>query len=168
MKKYDIPMMKTAQIWADMSYCERAKVGAVLAQENRIISIGYNGTAQGMENKCEEYDLICPDCQGELKEYDDFNFQCKNCNCLFKKEERLKTNHSKVIHAEANAILFCAKAGIATQGADLYVTLSPCPECAKMIIQAGIKRVVYLEKYRKEDGLNLLIENGVKVEQISF
>lgn len=69
-----------------------------------------------------------------------------------------------VLHAEANAITKVAKSGNSSQDATLYVTASPCMECAKLIIQAGIKRVVYRDPYRLEDGINLLRRAGIKVE----
>lgn len=71
-----------------------------------------------------------------------------------------------VLHAEANAITKVAKSGNSSEGATLYVTASPCLECSKLIIQAGIKRVVYHEEYRITDGIDLLRRAGVEVEQI--
>ncbi|MBR0239702.1 MAG: dCMP deaminase family protein [Bacteroidales bacterium] len=71
-----------------------------------------------------------------------------------------------VLHAEANAISKVAKSGNSSLGATLYVTASPCLECAKLIIQAGIKRVVYRDEYRITDGIDLLKRAGVEVEQI--
>ena len=71
-----------------------------------------------------------------------------------------------VLHAEANAITKVAKSGNSSEGATLYVTASPCSECAKLIIQAGIKRVVYRDAYRLTDGLDLLVRAGIEVEQI--
>jgi dCMP deaminase len=73
---------------------------------------------------------------------------------------------SYVLHAEANAITKVAKSGNSSLGATLYVTSSPCIECSKLIIQAGIKRVVFTEKYRLEDGINLLKRANIDVEQI--
>ena len=70
-----------------------------------------------------------------------------------------------VLHAEANAITKVAKSGNSSEGATLYVTASPCAECAKLIIQAGIKRVVYRDAYRLTDGVDLLRRAGVLVEQ---
>ena len=70
-----------------------------------------------------------------------------------------------VLHAEANAILKCAKEGKSCKGATLYLTLSPCTECSKLILQAGIERVVYQDRYRDTRGLRFLVDNGVKVEQ---
>ena len=71
-----------------------------------------------------------------------------------------------VLHAEANAITKVAKSGNSSQGATLYVTASPCLECAKLIIQAGIKRVVYKDEYRLTDGIDLLKKAGVVVEKV--
>jgi len=133
-REIDKRYLKMAQIWADNSYCERRKVGALIVKNKMIISDGYNGTPSGFENVCEEED-------GRTKAY--------------------------VLHAEANAITKVAKSGNSSEGATLYVTTSPCMECSKLIIQSGIKRVVFLEKYRVETGLDLLRKSGVKVEQIN-
>ena len=71
-----------------------------------------------------------------------------------------------VLHAEANAILKVAKSSQSTDGATLYVTYSPCKECSKLIIQAGIRRVIYLEEYRDVSGLKMLREAGIDILQI--
>lgn len=121
--------MRMAWIWAENSYCERRKVGALLVKNKMIISDGYNGTPSGFENKCEDENNIS-------KPY--------------------------VLHAEANAITKVARSHNSSEGATLYVTASPCMECSKLIIQAGIKRVVYGEKYRVTDGLDLLQKAGIE------
>ncbi len=79
-----------------------------------------------------------------------------------------ENNHTKayVLHAEANAITKVAKSGNSSDGATLYVTAAPCIECAKLIIQAGIKRVVYSDEYRLEEGINLLRRAGIEVEKV--
>ncbi len=125
--------LKMADIWAQNSYCNRRKVGALLVKDKMIISDGYNGTPSGFENECED--------------------------------ENNKTK-SYVLHAEANAITKVAKSGNSSLGATLYVTSSPCLECSKLIIQAGISRVVFTENYRLEDGINLLKRANIEVEQI--
>lgn len=71
-----------------------------------------------------------------------------------------------VLHAEANALTKVAKSGNSSEGATLYVTAAPCIECAKLIIQSGITRVVYKDEYRLTDGTDLLIRAGIKVEKI--
>ena len=119
----DCRYLRMARIWAENSYCERRKVGALIVKDKMIISDGYNGTPSGFENVCELDD-------GTTKPY--------------------------VLHAEANAITKVAKSNNNSLNATLYVTASPCLECSKLIIQSGIKRVVYSEKYRLEDGLKLL------------
>lgn len=136
--KMDKYFMRVAQLTAELSYAVRKKVGAVLVKDNRIISIGFNGTPKGWEtNNCED---IMPD--GSLK------------------------TKSIVVHAEANALFWCAKTEIITNGATMYQTLSPCATCALGLIQSGIKRVVFLEKYRDITGIEILEKANVKVEQI--
>ena len=122
--------MRMAEIWAENSYCNRRKVGALIVKDKMIISDGYNGTPAGFEN-------ICEDDNGITKPY--------------------------VLHAEANAITKIARSSNSSEGATLYVTASPCIECAKLIIQSGIKRVVYAEKYRLEDGLELLKRANIEL-----
>ena len=129
----DLRYMRMANIWAENSYCERRKVGALIVKDKMIISDGYNGTPSGFENVCENED-------GFTKPY--------------------------VLHAEANAITKIARSNNNSNGATMYVTASPCIECAKLIIQAGIKRVVYGEKYRLTDGIDLLERAGVIVEYL--
>lgn len=73
-----------------------------------------------------------------------------------------------VLHAEANAITKVAKSGNSSEGATMYVTSSPCLECSKLIIQAGIKRVVFTESYRLDDGINLLKRAGIEVKQVEL
>lgn len=79
-----------------------------------------------------------------------------------------ETDHTKayVLHAEANAITKVAKSSNSSDGATLYVTAAPCIECAKLIIQSGIKRVVYTDEYRLEDGINLLRRAGIQVDKV--
>lgn len=127
--------LKMAMIWAENSYCERRKVGALIVKEKMIISDGYNGTPSGFEN-------ICEDEENNTKPY--------------------------VLHAEANAITKVAKSNNSSEGSTLYVTSSPCLECAKLIIQAGIKRVVFTENYRIEDGINLLRRANIEVQQVNL
>ncbi len=83
-------------------------------------------------------------------------------------EDENNITKAYVLHAEANAITKVAKSGNSSQGATLYVTSSPCLECSKLIIQAGIKRVVFSESYRLEDGINLLKRADIEVEQIDL
>ena len=78
-------------------------------------------------------------------------------------EDDSNTTKPYVLHAEANAITKLARSGNSSDGSTLYVTASPCLECSKLIIQCGIKRVVYSEKYRIEDGINLLKRSGIEV-----
>ena len=130
---FDRRYMRMAIVWAENSYCERRKVGALVVKDRMIISDGYNGTPAGFENICEDENNV-------TKPY--------------------------VLHAEANAITKIARSNNNSEGATLYVTASPCIECAKLIIHAGIKRVVYGEKYRLTDGIDLLERAGITVDYL--
>ena len=129
-RNLDIRYLRMARIWAENSYCQRRKVGALVVKNKMIISDGYNGTPSGFENQCEDNNNV-------TKPY--------------------------VLHAEANAITKLARSNNNSDNATLYVTAAPCIECSKLIIQAGIKRVVYGEKYRLEDGINLLKKANIEV-----
>jgi len=151
MSKYDKAMMATANIWAEESSCNRAKVGCVLSVEGRVISTGYNGTVSGADNCCED---TCEVCGG-------VDTGCTRCG------GKGLTSKKTVVHAEANAVLFASKNGISTQNSTAYVTLMPCVECSKMLIQSGVTRVVYEKDYRCTEGVNFLRENGMKVQKFS-
>lgn len=125
--------LRMARIWAENSYCQRRRVGALLVKDKMIISDGYNGTPSGFENVCEDAD-------GVTKPY--------------------------VLHAEANAITKVARSSNSSEGSTLYITASPCVECAKLIIQAGIRRVVFIEMYRLTDGLDLMKRAGIECMHI--
>lgn len=133
MNRYDETMLATAKLFGELSYCEKKKVGAVIAREGRILATGYNGTVSGFDNQCETYDFL---------------------------EDKLVTS-PYVIHAEQNALMFCAKNGIPTNNTTMYITLSPCATCAKLLVQAGIKKVVFLEYWKDLSGLDFLRLAGV-------
>lgn len=157
MENFDVKYMKMAKIWSTNSYALRKKVGAIVVKDNRIVSDGFNGTPAGFENECEYYGRCDHKCTNL------FDNNCETCN------ERQLITKNYVLHAEANAILKAAKyGGIGLEGATLYTTLSPCIECAKLIIQSGISKVIYNEKYRDTSGLDLLKRAKIKVRQIKI
>jgi dCMP deaminase len=156
MKKYDVTMMKTAYLWASESSCNRKKVGAVLTLNGRVLSNGYNGTVSGSCNDCEEK---CPQCNGVGKVNNNTCSKCQGHGTISK---------STVIHAEANALMFALKNGISTDGCTMYVTLQPCIECSKMIIQCGIKEVVFTEEYRITDSIDFLTAHGVLIRKLEI
>ena len=135
LKKLDERYLRMALIWAENSYCQRRKVGALVVKVKMIISDGFNGTPSGFENVCEDENQV---------------------------------TRPYVLHAEANAITKLARSHNNSDEATLYVTASPCIECAKLIIQSGIKRVVYGEKYRLDDGIQLLERAGIEVEFLNM
>lgn len=159
----DIRYLRMARIWAENSYAIRLKVGClVVSKDGNIISDGYNGTPVGFENVCE----IASD-----KQYEPFAHLSDEV-----KRDTLKKHLALgniklitkpyVLHAEANAITKLARTTQSSEGATLYCTDMPCMECSKLIIQAGVKRVVYERPYRITDGEELLKRAGVEVVNI--
>lgn len=155
---FDDKYMSIAKIWARNSHAIKHKVGAIVVKDNCIISDGYNGTPKGFDNCCEY--INCTDCSGEC------NIQVGDVKCYDCAYGELKTK-PMVIHAEANAITKLAKGTQSSIGSTMYVTLSPCCECAKLIIQSGIRRVIYEEEYRNNEGIKLLKDAGIIVEQLN-
>ena len=133
--------MKTAETFAGLSSAVRLHVGAVIVKEDRIISIGYNGMPSGWNNDCEHWVE-----DGDLG-------------------SGWKTK-PEVLHAETNAIAKLAKSTESGNGAVLFVTHSPCLDCAKLVYQSGIGSVYYRNSYRSENGLEFLRKAGVKVERV--
>lgn len=119
------------------STCLRSRVAAILEKDGRVISIGYNGPASGF-----------PACMPRTQLH--LSCECMGPSC------------TRSIHAETNAIAFAAKAGISIEGATMYCSMSPCINCAKLIINSGIEEVVYLEEYRDRSGVELLKRAKIK------
>ncbi|MFH8119662.1 MAG: dCMP deaminase family protein [Candidatus Aenigmatarchaeota archaeon] len=140
----DSYFLKICKVVATRSTCIRRKVGAVLVKDKQILATGYNGAPRKLPHCLEE-------------------------GCL---REKLKIESGKNqelcvgVHAEQNAIIQCAVNGVSSKDSTLYVTSSPCKICAKMIINAGIKRVVYEETYPDYEALNLLKNVGINVVKL--
>ena len=145
-KKLDKVYINIAEGVSTLSHCERKKVGCIIVSGNNILSMGYNGTPTGMDNEYEDTELSLDD-----------SFQTR----------------WYVLHAESNAIAKVANSSNDCFGSTLYTTMSPCRECAKLIIQAGIKRVVYKDLYRDclagetLQAMNLLEECNVKLQAMT-
>ena len=141
-EKLKLAYMKTAETFAELSHARRLHVGAIVVKDDRIISIGYNGMPAGWDNDCED----------QIYEDDGFHIT-------------LKTK-PEVLHAETNAIAKLARSTESGLNSDLFVTHSPCLDCAKLIYQSGIKRVFYGTHYRDSAGIDFLKASGIEVEQI--
>lgn len=131
--------MQITEIVASRSTCDRAFVGCVLVnKDHRIVSTGYNGSVAGN-----------PHC-------DDVGHTMRDGHCI------------ATIHAEMNALLYCAKEGIPTKDTICYVTHFPCLNCTKALIQAGIREVVYKNAYRVDDyAVSLFEKNNITLRQLS-
>lgn len=143
-RSFDEIYMELAENLAPRSHCVKAKVGAVLTKDTRIISLGYNGPPAGTHN-CDEV------------------WPADGC------PRDSKGSCSLALHAEQNAILYAAKSNISIEGSTLYVTLSPCIACARVIFTIGIKKVFYLNSYADfkglatDEGVEFLKKFGVEV-----
>jgi len=135
---WDAYFMQIAVQVATRSTCDRKHVGAVIVRDKTILSTGYNGSVRGM-----------PHC-------DDVGHMMEDGHCI------------ATVHAEANAIIQAAKNGTGIDGADIYVTASPCWNCFKLIANSGIKRIFYLEFYRDERVLKVAKEAGIEMSQVSI
>lgn len=133
---------KIAEETAKLSTAKKLQVGCVIVKDNRILSIGYNGMPSGWTNECE--DVVDT-----------------GTNIYY-------TSKPEVLHAEANALMKLCKSTDSSEGATLFVTHFPCIECAKLIYQAGISKVYYINEYKatKGSGDNFLREAGIEVCQI--
>jgi dCMP deaminase len=129
--------MEIAGSVSRLSYAKRLQVGAIIVKDDRIISMGYNGTPTGWDNTCEE------EIDGVL------------------------VTKPEVLHAETNALAKLAKSSESGDNASLFVTHAPCMNCAKLIYQAGIKQVYYKKDYRDTSGRIFLKRLGVYVEEIN-
>ena len=134
--------MDTAKRFAELSYARRLHVGAIVVKDDRIISIGYNGMPANWDNNCED-EVKWPN--GEIRG-------------LITKPE--------VLHAETNAIAKLAKSTESGDGAEMFITHSPCLDCSKLIFQSGIKRVYFGEEYRDDSGIKFLEKSGVEVVKV--
>ena len=133
--------MNIAKVVATRSTCLRHHVGAVIVRDKRIISTGYNGSPKGLKH-------------------------CLDIGCIRDQESiesGTKVEICRAIHAEQNAIIQAALHGTSTEGATLYCTHQPCIICAKMIINAGIIKVVYGEDYPDEAAIELFNEANIEV-----
>lgn len=127
-----------AQVWSTLSKANRKKVGCLIVKDDMIISNGYNGTPSGFDNQCEDIDFF-----GQL------------------------ITREEVLHAESNAITKLSKSTQSSKGSTMYVTVAPCVDCAKLIIQSEIKRVVYGEFYKNNLGIELLKSAQIVVDKLN-
>ena len=135
--------MKTAEIFAELSHARRLHVGAIVVKDDRIISIGYNGMPAGWDNNC-EFEFVHP--------------QTKIPELVTRKE---------VLHAESNCISKLAKSNESGLGATMFITHTPCLDCAKLIYQSGISSVLYRDTYRDTSGITFLEKSGIIVEKLN-
>lgn len=162
--------MKTAKIFADLSTAQRLHVGAIVVKDDRIISIGYNGMPAGWDNTCENVELMDRGAGGWL---DPIEVEAKwpLVGKFWINGQEVDTRYRlvtkpEVLHAERNALDKLAKGSEGGDGATMFVTHSPCLECAKSIYGAGIKRVYFGQQYRDNAGIDFLKKCNVTIEKL--
>lgn len=178
----DEVLMESAMLWAKRGTCDRARVGVVISREARILATGYNGAPARMNHCIHEMWTagIGPRPQWLLdytrsRDNDDVLDHWDHGQMLHWDGSTLTVTWDKrgpgcvnVVHAEANAIAFAAKHGVGTLGAELHTTRIPCTNCAGIIINAGITRVVWYEEHRDMMGLVRLGQAGLDVVRYSY
>ena len=185
--------MDWAKRTAQLSHARRLHVGAVIVKDDTVISYGYNGMPAGWDNDCEDRDYMSRDAGGwlnpdEIEERWPFEEEELDVDEFFARGRavaraldrgeplpeftkkytrryRLKTK-PEVLHAESNAIAKLAKSNNSGNRADLFVTHSPCIECAKLILQSGIARVYFGANYRDDAGIRFLKQSGIEVTKL--
>ena len=157
-----------AETVATMSQARRLQVGAIVVKDDRVISLGYNGMPAGWDNNCEDkrYDSgaggwISPEEFDEQYPYTELHGEFQDQKVRY----GLKTK-PEVLHAETNAIAKLAQSSDSGLDADIFVTHSPCLDCAKLIYQSGIKSLYYRNAYRSNDGIDFLEKSGVAVVKL--
>ena len=158
--KFEQLYMTIANTVARMSSAQRLQVGAIVVKDDRVISMGYNGMPSGWDNTCENTVYVLDE---EVMGTDMVALgytQTEKGNWT-----KLKTK-PEVLHAETNAIAKLARSSESGLDSDLFVTHSPCLDCAKIIYQSGIRRVYYSSSYRDNSGLDFLQKSGVQVVQL--
>jgi dCMP deaminase len=151
-------LMDTAHVFASRSTCSRAQVGAVIARDGRIIVTGYNGAPSGLPH-C-DHTCTCPK---ESPVYEVPWVQRPEGG--FHRPEGCPEVDPCITatHAEANAVAFAARHGVATEEAELFVTMAPCIACARIVVNAGLSTVYYDTPYRDMSGAELLLKAGLRV-----
>ena len=163
--KYDKYFINRCYEAAKMSSCKRLQVGAVAVKDNRTILDGWNGTLSGQSNCCEEDCKVCNGTGNEAVAASGNNTlynACKRCNGSG------RTTKESTIHAERNIIFYAAKKGISLEGATMYITHSPCIGCAQAMAASGIKRVVYADDYRNDEGIKFLEQCKILTEKVEI
>lgn len=147
----DETLLTMAQVMARRSSCSRANVGAIIAIDGRIVSTGYNGAPAGLDHCNHECDCVVYRVAGAKNE-------------LHQPRCRSTQPCTIAIHAETNAIAFAARHGVGLEGSTLYSTHMPCVPCSQLIINSGIRRVLYILPYRITDGQELLEAAAIDTE----
>lgn len=163
--EYFLKCMDAAALRAS---CDRGKSACIIVKDNRILATGYVGAPSGIPSCDEVGHELVKRCEIPIDKWDKALFYVEDTHEDVIPESRFTTHCVRTVHAEQNAILNCARNGMSTLGATMYVTMTPCKVCAMMIIQAGIEKVVARNKYQKDAQSRILFEQaGVRLSILS-
>ena len=159
--------MDWAKRCAELSHARRLHVGAVIVKDDTVISYGYNGMPAGWDNDCEDkhWDRGAGGWLSPEEIEAQYPYEGWHEGAQRNVRYGLKTK-PEVLHAESNAIAKLARSINSGNGADIFITHAPCLDCAKLVYQAGIKRVYFGTAYRDDSGIKFLEKSGVEVKQI--
>ena len=162
-EKYIDAYMDVAERFSKLSSAVRLQVGSIVVKDDRIISLGYNGTPNGWDNDC-EYKIYQEDDKQNWQGADNTDLQYPYTD--YEGNPYRLTSKPEVLHAEMNALMKLAKYNESGNNAAIFITHSPCIDCAKGIYQAGIKEVYYKHNYRDTAGIKFLERCGIPVTQL--
>jgi len=162
----DIMLMQIASVVAKRGTCSRGQVGAVVSRDARIIATGYNGAPSGLPHCDHTAEQFRYELGHEVLENIEWS-SAPGQIMQIQPTEIVVSGCQVAVHAEQNAIAFAAKYGLALEGGDLHCTHAPCANCARSIINAGIKRVFFKIPYRLTEGVELLEQAGLEVFDMS-
>ena len=162
-KKYIDAYMDVAERFSKLSSAVRLQVGSIVVKDDRIISLGYNGTPNGWDNDC-EYKIYQEDDKQNWQGADNTGLRYPYTD--YEGKPYRLTSKPEVLHSESNCISKLAKSPESGNGATMFITHAPCIDCAKLIYQSGIAEVYYKHNYRDAAGIKFLERCGIPVTQL--
>lgn len=156
-------LMQMAEVVAQRGTCDRLQVGCVVNRDGRIIATGYNGAPAGLPHCDHAHEPPIRWVLGDDTKMPIFESIPGKIMAIPNEPMIVSSGCQNAVHAEANTIAFAARHGVALEGSEMYVTHMPCLNCAKLIVNAGVERVIYKEPYRLTEGVELLKHAGIRV-----
>lgn len=170
--RYSDLFMDIADRFSKMSHAVRLKVGCLLVKDGNIISFSWNGMPTGWDNNCETAKWMDGDAGGWLAPEEIIANWPLEGTCTHSDGETFTSRYKlvtkpEVLHAEANCLMKLAKTTISSEGSTMFCTHAPCMDCAKLIFQAGVRKLIYRDSYRNDDGVAFLAKSNIEVKKVT-